>query len=86
MLGQKFKRRIWKIPINSHKHIVYNLSSDCKNFIEKRILKFIHNGLNSKSECANLLQVKLTCTSNVCIHYYDDSNVSSVADDVVNIS
>ena len=26
---RKIKRRIWKIPINSHKHIVHNLSSDC---------------------------------------------------------
>ena len=58
---RKIKRRIWKIPINSHKHIVHNLSSDCKYLIEKRILKFIHNGLNSNSVCANLLQVKLTC-------------------------
>ena len=58
---RKIKRRIWKIPINSHKHIVHNLSSDCKYLIEKRILKFIHNGLNSNSVCENLLQVKLTC-------------------------
>ena len=58
---RKSKRRIWKIPINSHKHIVHNLSSDCKYLIEKRILKFIYNGLNSKRVCANLLQVKLTC-------------------------
>ena len=50
-----------KIPINSHKHTVHNLSSDCKYLIEKRILKFIHNGLNSNSVCQNLLQVKLTC-------------------------
>ena len=62
---RKIKRRIWKIPINSHKHIVHNLSSDCKYLIEKRILKFIHNGLNSNSVCANLLQVKLTC-KNFC--------------------
>ena len=55
---RKIKRRIWKIPINSHKHIVHNLSSDCKYLIEKRILKFIHN---SNSVCENLLQVKLTC-------------------------
>ena len=41
--------------------IVHNLSSDCKDFIEKRILKLIRNGLNSYSVCANLLQVKLTC-------------------------
>ena len=58
---RKIKRRSWKIPINSHKHIVHNLSSDCKYLIEKRILKFIHNGLNSNSVCENLLQVKLTC-------------------------
>ena len=57
----KIKRRIWKIPINSHKQIVHNCSSDCKYLMEKRILKFIHNGLNSYSVCANLLQVKLTC-------------------------
>ena len=49
---RKIKRRIWKIPINSHKHIVHNLSSDCKYLIEKRILKFIHNGLDSNSVCA----------------------------------
>ena len=52
---------IWKIPINSHKHIVHNLSSDCKYLIEKRILKFIRNGLNNNSVCANLLQVKISC-------------------------
>ena len=44
---RKIKKRIWKIPINSHKHIVHNLSSDCKYLIEKRILKIIHNELNS---------------------------------------
>ena len=37
------------------------MSSDCKYLIEKRILKFIPNGLNSNSVCENLLQVKLTC-------------------------
>ena len=37
------------------------LIQDCKYLIEKRILKLIHNGLNSNSVCANLLQVKLTC-------------------------
>ena len=58
---RKIKRRIWKIPINSHKHIAHNLRSDCKYFIEKRILKYINNGLNSNNVCANLLQVKLTC-------------------------
>ena len=31
---RKIKRRILKIPINSHKHIVHNLSSDCKYLIE----------------------------------------------------
>ena len=51
---RKIKRRIWKIPINSHKHIVNNLSSDCKYLIEKRILKFIHNGLNSNRVCENV--------------------------------
>ena len=57
---RKIKRRIWKIPINtSHKHIVNNLSSDCKYLIEKRILKFIHNGLNNNRVCENLLQVKI---------------------------
>ena len=58
---EKFHRRIWKIPINSHKHIVHNLSLNCKYLIEKRILKFIHNGMNSNRVCANLRQVKLTC-------------------------
>ena len=52
-------RRIWKILNNSHKHIVYNLRSDCKYFVEKRISKFIHNGLNTNSVCENLLQVNL---------------------------
>ena len=61
IVWRKIKRRIWKIPINNNKHIVHNLSSDCKYLIEKRILKCIHNGLNSNSVCANLLQVKLTC-------------------------
>ena len=56
---RKIKKLIWKILINSHKHIVHNLSSDCKYLIEKHNLKFIHNGLNSV--CANLLEVKLTC-------------------------
>ena len=32
---RKIKRPIWKIPINSHKRIVYNLSSDCKYLIEQ---------------------------------------------------
>ena len=36
-------------------------TSDCKYLTEKRILKFIRNGLISNSTCANLLQVKLTC-------------------------
>ena len=58
---RKNKKQIWKIPINSHKHIVHNLNSDCIYLIKKRTLKFIHNGLNSNSVCANLLQVKLTC-------------------------
>ena len=43
---RKIKRRTWKIPSNSHKHIVHNLSSDCKCLVERRILKFLHNGLN----------------------------------------
>ena len=68
---RKIKRRIWKIPINSHKHIVHNLSSDCKYLIEKRILKFIHNGLNSNSVCANLLRVKLTCKTRVLLIILD---------------
>ena len=55
IVWRKIKGQIWKIPINSHKHIVHNLSSDCKYLI------FIHNGLNSNSVCENLLQVKLTC-------------------------
>ena len=50
------------------RQIVHNLSSDCKYLTEKRILKFIHNGLNSNSVCANLLQVKLTCTKS-CFAY-----------------
>ena len=60
MPGEK-RDEFGKFIINSHKHIVYNLSSDCKYLIEKSILKFIHNRLNSNSVCANLLQVKLTC-------------------------
>ena len=56
---RKIKRQIWKIPINSQKHIVHNLSSDCKYLIEKRILKYIHNGLNSNSVCANLPRLNL---------------------------
>ena len=59
-------RKIWKIPINSHKHIVHNLSSDCKYLIEKHILKSSHNGLNSNSVFQNFLQVKLTC-KNSCL-------------------
>ena len=53
---RKIKRLIWKIPINSH--------------TQKRILKFIHNGLNSNSVCANLLQVKLTCNYMIIIDFY----------------
>ena len=56
---RKIKRRIWKIPINSHKHIAHNLRSDCKYLIEKRILKYINNGLNSNNVCANMLQDNL---------------------------
>ena len=38
--------------------------------IEKRILKFIHDGLNSNSACANLLQVKLTCKNSCFANNY----------------
>ena len=61
MLGEKLRGRFGKFPFCSHKYIVHNLSSDCKYLIEKRTWKFIHNGLNSNSVCANLLHVKLTC-------------------------
>ena len=62
MLGEKLRDEFGKFPLKvTSIIIVHNLSSDCKYFIEKRILKFIHNGLNSNSVCANLLQVKLTC-------------------------
>ena len=71
----KIKRRIWKIPINCQKHInVHNLSSNCKYLIEKGILKFIHNGLNSNSVCENLLQVKLTCRNSCSADNYTFSS------------
>ena len=37
IVWRKIERRIWEIFINSHKHSVHNLNSDCKYFIEKRI-------------------------------------------------
>ena len=58
---RKIKRRIWKIPPASHKYIVYNLSSDFKKLLEKRIIKLIHNALNNNNMCAQILKVKLRC-------------------------
>ena len=49
--------------------------------IEKRILKYINNGLNSNSVCANLLEVKLTCKNSCfadnCRYLSHKYNISS---------
>ena len=66
---RKIKRQVWKIPINSHKQIVHNLISDCKYLIEKRILKFIHNGLNSKCMC-KFAPSKITCKNSCSADNY----------------
>ena len=56
---RKIKRRIWKNLINSHKLIIHNSISDCKYLIKKRILRFMHNVLNSNSVSQKLLKIKL---------------------------
>ena len=69
MVGEKFKRPIWKIPLTSHKYTVHNINSDCKLLLEKSIIKCIPNALNNNNMmCAQILQVKLKC------------NISSFAD------
>ena len=57
---RKIKRRIWNLPYTTHNNIVYNLSSDIRIQLDKRIVTFIYNALNS-SNCVSrsLLQSKL---------------------------
>ena len=55
IVWRKIKRGIWKIPSVSHKYIVRNLISDCKNLLEKRIIKCKHNALDNNNMCAQIL-------------------------------
>ena len=90
MLGEKLRDEFRKFPLTVRSIIVHNLSSDCKYFIEKRILKLIHNGLNSNSVCAVFHQVKLIC-KNSCFadnyrflsHKYNISSSDWINDIVI---
>ena len=68
---RKIKRRIWNLPYTTHNNIVYNLSSDIRLQLDKRIVTFIYNALNS-SNCASrsLLQSKLHCTGSTFASNY----------------
>ena len=58
---RKVKRRIWKLPPQTHNTIVHNLSMDINMILEKRILKFIFNALNHSTTCSSLLKTILHC-------------------------
>ena len=60
---RKIKRRIRNLPYTTHNNIVYNLSSDIRLHLDKQIVTFIYNALNS-SNCVSwsLLKSKLHCS------------------------
>ena len=49
---RKIKRRIWNLPYTTHNNIVCNLSRDIRLQLDKRIVSFIYNALNS-SNCVS---------------------------------
>ena len=68
---RKIKRHIWNLPYTTHNNIVYNLSSDIRLHLDKRIVTFIYNALNC-SNCVSrsLLQSKLHCTGSTFASNY----------------
>ena len=60
---RKIKRCIWNLPYTTYNNIVYNLSSVIRLQLDKWIVIFIYNALNS-SNCVirSLLQSKLHCS------------------------
>ena len=67
----KIKRRIWNLPYTTHNNTVYNLSSDIRLQLDKRIVTFIYNALNS-SNCVSrsLLQSKVHCSGSTFASSY----------------
>ena len=68
---RKIKRRIWNLPYTTHNNVVYNLSSDIRLQLDKRIVTFIYSALNS-SNCVSrsLLLSKLHCSGSTFASNY----------------
>ena len=63
---RKVKRRIWRLPSNTHNVIIQNLTYNIDDQLEARIAKFIHMCLNHDNDndndvCRSISLSKLLC-------------------------
>ena len=79
---RKIKRRIWNLPYTTHNNIVYNLSNDICLQLDKQIVTFINNALNSSNYISrSLLQSKLHCSGSRFASNYHLSHKYNVCEE-----
>ena len=76
---RKVKRRIWKLPCNTHKAIVQNLTYNTDDQLNVRIAKFTHMCLNHQNDvCRSISLSKLLCKNSTFASNYRYYHVNIV--------
>ena len=76
---RKVKRRIWKLPRNTHNAIVQNLTYNIDDQLDVRIAKFTHMCLNHQNDvCRSISLSKLLCKNSTFASTIDIYHVNIV--------
>ena len=68
---RKIKRRVWRLPAQTHNTIVRNLTCDVDHQLDNRMLKPIHMCLNHHNKvCRSLLLSKVNCKNSTFTSNY----------------
>ena len=68
---RKVKRRIWKLPCNTHNAVVKNLTYNIDDQLDVRIAKFTHMCLNHQNDvCRSISLSKLLCKNSTFASNY----------------
>ena len=69
VVWRKVKRRIWRLPSNTHNVIIQNLTYNIDDQLDARIAKFIHMCLNHDNDvCRSISLSKLLCAEIQRLH------------------